>query len=59
MPDNSVTEHPGPPKLLMVGTLVFALVSKSVDRISKFALIIKLGKKFKNFRLGWKGVRKI
>ena len=36
----------------MVGTLIFALVSKSVDRISKFDLIKKLGKKFKTFRLG-------
>ena len=49
MPYNSVTEHPGPLKLLMVGTLIFALVSKSVYRISKFALIKKLGKKFKFF----------
>ena len=49
MPYNSVTEHPGPLKLLMVGTLIFALVSKFVDRISKFALIKKLGKKIKFF----------
>ncbi|KAF0147143.1 MAG: hypothetical protein FD143_3101 [Ignavibacteria bacterium] len=47
MPCNSVTEHPGPLKLSMVGTLIFGLVSKSVDRISKFALIKKLGKKLK------------
>ena len=52
MPYNSVTEHPGPLKLSMVGTLIFALVSKSVDRISKFALIKKLGKKFRFFGLG-------
>ena len=39
-------------------TLIFALVSKSVDRISIFALIKKLGKKIKNFRLGCQGVRK-
>ena len=45
MPYNSVTEHPGPLRLLMVGTLIFALVSKSVYRISKFALIKNLGKK--------------
>ena len=59
MPYNSVTEHPGPLKVSMVSTLIFALVSKSVDRISKFALIKKLGKKIKNFRLGCQGVRKI
>ena len=47
MPYNSVTEHPWPIKLLMIGTLIFGLVSKSVDRISKFALINKLGKNFK------------
>ena len=46
MPYNSVTEHPGPLKPSMVSTLVFGLISKSVDRISKFALIKKLGKKF-------------
>ena len=49
MPYNSVTEDPGPLKLLMVGTLIFGLVSKSVDRISKFALIKKVGKKIKFF----------
>ena len=53
MPYNSVTEHPGPIKLSVVGTLIFALVSKSVDRISKFALIKKLGKKL-NFS-AWGG----
>ena len=47
MPYNSVTEHPEPLKLSMVVTLIFGLVSKSVDRISKFALIKKLGKKLK------------
>ena len=52
MPYNSVTEHPGPLKLSMVSTLIFGLVSKSVDRISKFALIKKLGKKFKFFGQG-------
>ena len=45
-------EHPGPLRLSMVGILIFALVSKSVDRISKFALIKKLGKKIKFFGLG-------
>ena len=59
MPYNSVTEHPGPLKLSKVSTLIFGLVSKSVDRISKFALIKKVGKKFNNFRLGCQGVRKI
>ena len=52
MPYNSVTEHPGPLKLSMVSTQICGLVSKSVDRISKFALIKKLGKKFKIFGLG-------
>ena len=47
MPYNSVTEHPGPLKLSMVVTLIFGLVSKSVDRISKFALIKKIGKNVK------------
>ena len=56
MPYISVTEHPGPLKLSMVVKLIFGLVSKSVDRISKFALIKKLGKKCKNFGLGLKGV---
>ena len=42
MPYISVTEHPGPLKHSMVVTLIFGLVSKSVDRISKFALIKKL-----------------
>ena len=51
MPYNSVTEHPGPIKLSMVSTLIFALVSKSVDRISKFALLKKLGKNFHFFGL--------
>ena len=51
MPYNSVTEHPGPLKLWRVRRLIFGLVSKSVVRISKFALIKKLEKKlnFLNF----------
>ena len=52
MPYNSVTEHPGPIKLSMVGIIIFALVSKSVDRISKSALIKKLGKNLQFFGLG-------
>ena len=55
MPYNSVKEHPGPLKLAMLSTLIFGLVSQSVDRISKFALIKKLGKNLKFSALG--GVR--
>ena len=51
MPYNSLTEHPGPLKVSMVSTLIFALVSKSVDRISKFALIKKLAIFFYIFQL--------
>ena len=58
-PYNSVTEHPGHLQLWMVRRLIFILVSKSEVRISKFALIKKLGKNFINFRLGCQGDRKI
>ena len=59
MPYISVTEHPGPFKLSMGVTLIFGLVSKSVDTISKFALIKKLEKKLKISRLDEKVFEKL
>ena len=44
---------------MLVSRLIFGLVSKSVDRISKFALIKKLGKNLKISGLDEKVLEKL